>query len=506
MSRYNLIDESWIPVLDLQGQRMELGIRDILLRARELSAIEDTSPLVVASIHRFLLAVLYRALMGPTDIDQAKILFQDGFPEDKITAYLEKWRERFWLFDDRYPFFQIPTFKPKTRRAWTVLAAEHNADNAKVLFDHIDVMSPGSASEASITRWILATQTFSISAGKSEIAHTGTSPSATAVMVFPVGATLLDTLLFCLIPQNREVIKEDRPIWEREPETIEELKKGPKRSSSGLADLYTWRGRSICLDNQDQQGITNLAFASGVGYEQSVCIDPMLGHRVDEKRGKLPVQFRERGLWRDFDSLLPDDSKLSPLVIDHAIELTRKNKSRYPRTAMILGMRNDQAKIIFWRMERFTLPEKLLGDNSIRSEIKALLMIAEESGKSLRETCSSFARHTLAPGGRKLDPKAKDIPKFIGQMSSIPWYWSTLERQFHGLLQKYTLDIDPEEIEKDWLIDVRDALADAWKQDLDMVSTGNAWAIRALVKAESSINKKLAELNKKIQNLQKEIE
>ena len=60
------------------GTRDELGIKDTLLRAKEIAAIEDSSPLVVASLHRFLLAVLYRALEGPTDIDQAKATIQSG--------------------------------------------------------------------------------------------------------------------------------------------------------------------------------------------------------------------------------------------------------------------------------------------------------------------------------------------------------------------------------------------------------------------------------------------
>ena len=95
MSRFNLIDEKWIPVRFSDGTHGELGLCDTLLRSSEIAAIEDQSPLVVASIHRFLLALLYRALEGPTDINQAKVLFREGLPAEKIKAYLEKWRDRF---------------------------------------------------------------------------------------------------------------------------------------------------------------------------------------------------------------------------------------------------------------------------------------------------------------------------------------------------------------------------------------------------------------------------
>ena len=245
MSRFNLIDEKWIPVRFLDGTRDELGIRDTLLRSKEIAAIEDPSPLVVAALHRFLLAVLYRALEGPTDIDQAKTLFKTGLPGDKITAYLDKWRGRFWLFDEKYPFGQIPTFAPKTWRAWTALAAEHNADNAKVLFDHVDVTAAGSISHAAATRWLLATQTFAVSAGKSEISHTGTAPSAGCVIAVPVGSNLFDTMCFCLVPQNRLVMQADVPLWEKGPESLQYLKTTTKvsdRKSGKVRDRAIERG------------------------------------------------------------------------------------------------------------------------------------------------------------------------------------------------------------------------------------------------------------------------
>ncbi|MGK2914020.1 MAG: type I-E CRISPR-associated protein Cse1/CasA [Porticoccaceae bacterium] len=94
MSRFNLIDEPWIPVRYPNGDRAELGIHDTLLGAREIAAIEDPSPLVAAALHRFLLAVLYRALEGPADIDEARALFKAGIPREKVIAYLEHWRPR----------------------------------------------------------------------------------------------------------------------------------------------------------------------------------------------------------------------------------------------------------------------------------------------------------------------------------------------------------------------------------------------------------------------------
>lgn len=503
MSRFNLIDEKWIPVRYPNGARDELGIRDTLLRAKEIATIEDASPLVVAALHRFLLAVMYRALEGPTDIDQAKALFRDGLPGEKIAAYLETWRGRFWLFDEEYPFGQIPTFEPKAWRTWTVLAAEHNADNAKVLFDHVDVGAPGTISCAFAVRWILATQTFSVSCGKSELSHTRGAPSAKAVMALPLGRDLHDTILLSLVPQHREIHVGDLPLWERAPEPLERLKAGAARGADGFADCYTWRTRSIRLESSDSGRIGKLAFASGVGNSSINQTDPMLGYRIDDKNGKLPIRFRDRGFWRDFDSLLPDASRLAPLVIEHATALTRSNRERFPKSVMVLGQMNNrtnEAKIEYWRMERFVLPEALAGNKSIRVHIRQLLAEAEDAQKFLWTACASFARDVLSRGDRK--PAKEDITKFVKQMAVTDWYWSALESCFHEVLRDYTLDRDFEDIRWQWLKSVRDTLKTAWEQHRASVSMGDAWAIRALVKAEGPVRRKLKELNAEILQLE----
>lgn len=499
-SRFNLIDEPWIPVRKLNGERVELGIRDTLLQAKDIAVIEDDSPLVVASLHRFLLAVLYRALEGPTNIDQARAWFKLGLPAERIGAYLEQWRHRFWLFDEKYyPFFQIPDFKPKTWRAWTVLAAEHNADNAKVLFDHIDVTRPDAVPAAEAARWLLAVQTFALGGGNSDFRYTKSAPSATAVMVLPQGRQLEDTLLLNLVPQNRAVVPGDLPIWERDPESLPSLKVGAERTITGYADRYTWRTRSIRLRGDENGTVRELAFASGVELASktpNAGIDPMLGYRIDEKNGKLPIQFRERGLWRDFDSLLPDDAKLAPGVIEHATELTRTDRARFPRSIMVLGQSNNKAKIEFWRLEQFALPEALLNERSIRSEVHQLLSDAEDNHKALWRASRGFARDLLSRGERKLD--VKDVNQFIKQMPVSTAYWSTLEAAFHEVLRSYTAESDVDVIRLAWLRTVRSALLDAWHRHAASVSMSDSWTIRALVRAEAAINKQLGALNQEI--------
>lgn len=513
MSRFNLIDEPWIPVRFPNGSRAELGIKDTLLRAKEIAVIEDPSPLVVASLHRFLLAVLYRALEGPTDIDQAKGWFKSGLPADRIDAYLEKWRSRFWLFDDTYRMLQIPGYDtPKKWQAWTKLAAERNSNDTRVLFDHTDVTAAGAISEAVAARWLIAIQTFALGGGNSDFGYTSTAPSAGAAMVIPVGHNFADTLLFCLVPQNREVLRTDLPAWECEPDAPIRLLSGIKRSISGYAHLYTWLSRSIHLKQSANNEVTHLAFAAGIKFDGEF-IDPMLAYRIDEKYGRLPIPFKERGVWRDFDSLLPDAARLAPAVIVHAAALTRFARERFPQAVMVLGQANNKAKIEYWRMERHALPASLVGNANARSEIRQLLKDAEQSGDALEAALRDWAKLIITKGDRDLHPdkwaKGKwvpgDVSRAIGKMSpDAPpspalAYWSRLEAAFHDTLRHYTLERDFEEIRHDWLKTVRAALRDAWAQHAASVSTTDVWAIRALVRAEDAISKQLRVLNDEIQ-------
>jgi CRISPR system Cascade subunit CasA len=511
MSRFNLIDEQWIPVRFVDGSRGELGIQDTLLRSKEIGTIEDSSPLVMAALHRFLLAVLYRALEGPTDIEEAKKLFRDGLPSVKIRTYLKKWRDRFWLFDDQYPFGQIPEFQPKEWKAWSKLAAEYNADNAKVLFDHLDIKNPTSIPSSAAARWLLAAQTFDLAVAQSEFVQPLDAPSARAVFFIVLGNTLHDTFCFCLKPQGKHISQNDSALWEREPEAAEVLKSGLHKTILGYADLYTWRSRSIVLQDGECGEIRNLGYASGVSKSVSTIVtDPMLCYQVSQASGMVPLKFRnDKEFWREFDSLLPGGSNEIPLVIENAITLCRSLKGNWPLGVLVCGQKtkSGQAKVEFWRASSFALPQALLGSADVRAFLHSILLSVEEVADELKSALWRYYRYILIHDEQKT---AKDLRKeektAIGKMvdaaEPLHFYWSTLESRFHGILRDYTTERDSDDLRCEWLRSVWDTLKQAWEQHNVSVSMGDAWSIRALVKAEGPVLSKLKELNDEIMKLQ----
>jgi CRISPR system Cascade subunit CasA len=329
------------------------------------------------------------------------------------------------------------------------------------------------------------------------------------MMCIPVGQNLYETFCYCLIPYpNREVMIVDSALWERDTQVLP--LPTPKQMAAGYADLFTWQPRMIFLEELPLGGVSQMRFVAGKGFENpSNNPDPMQPYKADKIYGKLPVRFRDdRGTWRDFDSLLPDNSDLAPLTIQHAIRLAGKKVEKLPKSVLVLGLKYEppSANVDLWRMEHFVLPKALAGEHFLqtRTEIRQLLTDAEASQKELWTACRNYARDLLGRGER--EPAAKDISEFVKQMSAISWYWSALESKFHDILGEYSLDRDPEDIRCQWLKSVRDTLGKAWQQHSASVSMGDAWAIRALVRAENPVLRKLKELKNEIEKLERQEE
>ena len=86
---FNLIDKPWIPCLTPDGERVELGLRDMLVQAHKLREIYGDTPLETASLHRLLLAVLHR-VFGPKKPSVWKSLWgQERFDGSTTCCFIQ---------------------------------------------------------------------------------------------------------------------------------------------------------------------------------------------------------------------------------------------------------------------------------------------------------------------------------------------------------------------------------------------------------------------------------
>lgn len=174
MSEFNLIDEPWIPCISQDGNRVEYGIRDTLTQAHDLREICDDSPLVTVSIHRMLLALLYRALQGPNGLSEWKAIWNAGNfqANQQLDDYLKQWHHRFWLFDDEHPFMQVAGLDLNKYRAngniekdntdeVIRLAKEAPDKGGRILFDHRNRTERPDYDPKQIVKMLLAAQNYS---------------------------------------------------------------------------------------------------------------------------------------------------------------------------------------------------------------------------------------------------------------------------------------------------------------------------------------------------------
>ena len=145
MQQFNLIEESWIRVLDNNCQIREVGIREALLRAHEFSGLAGEIKTQDFAVLRFLLAMMY-TIFYRYDIDGSEIdlrenknivadnwvrMWENGcIPLEPVEKYLSKWQDRFWLFDDVQPFYQTKAVEGKTKK--TISSAKISVHCLKV--------------------------------------------------------------------------------------------------------------------------------------------------------------------------------------------------------------------------------------------------------------------------------------------------------------------------------------------------------------------------------------
>ena len=138
--RYNLLDEPWISVVSTDYKTTKsVGLKELFRDAHEFIALAGDMPTQDFAVMRFLLAILHTVFSrydaAGKAYDMLKIndrmqqvenvaeedqedyqnalmetwqaLWNDGKFPDIVNEYLEAWKDRFYLFDDKYPFYQV---------------------------------------------------------------------------------------------------------------------------------------------------------------------------------------------------------------------------------------------------------------------------------------------------------------------------------------------------------------------------------------------------------------
>ena len=271
------------------------------------------------------------------------------------------------------------------------------------------------------------------------------SPCARGVLFFVEGETLFETTVLNLTRLEEQVSSasgtSDAPAWEMD-NPFEDGRTIPL----GPLDYLTWQNRRILLiPAYSLQGleVREATLAPGLRLDSKV-LNPMKSFRRDEKRGWLPRRFSEdRALWRDSVALfrlgIPDQRP--PQVFDWLAELAAEGflDPGITRSALALGMANDQAKVDFIRAEKIPVPLAYLRNNALVESLAEALQMAEAASRQLWGAARTMATillsfHAGTEGARQ--PLREDLDSAMGPWSIERRFWSHLETPFHSLIEE----------------------------------------------------------------------
>jgi CRISPR system Cascade subunit CasA len=487
MGDFNLIDEHWIPCIDLSGQRVDYGIRETLSNAHALCEICDDSPLVTVAIHRLLLAVLYRAYSGPSDFNGWKVIFSgNSFDAKTISAYADRWRERFNLFCPNKPFYQVGDLETKARISVNRLSTERASGNNATLFDHCADDVLGEWTPAAAARQLVACQSFALGFGKSGNAtingieeilpYSADAIALRGMNIWLQGESLFKTLAINLVPGEDN----SQPPWELgDPHQHRDRLQGKDRkviSALGIVDRFTWQSRLVRLEPNPSKTVSRMNFTQGRSADKGIG-DAMKVYRTSKEEGISPLSLNSgKAAWRDAHAILTIPAAGSKERRPESFNLLAKARSfdvvdaSEPFVAQIVGLASapkKAGKFLLWRHERMPIPVALLSDVNLIERLGGLIQNAEQAAIELNSRTRRIAKLYLSPSSESPDgrqPDKDEVTKVVESIDPRPAYWARLERHFFNLLEDLPNDWD--EANSDWRPNDQQLATSTWRKQV----------------------------------------
>lgn len=373
MGEFNLLDEEWINVVtDYKGTTKPVGMKEFFENAHNYIALAGDTPTQDFAVMRFLLAVLHTVFsrydadgnayemlemndrMQPKeepaeDLEEYEDLLMDtwkdlwnkgNFPKI-VNEYLEEWKDRFNLFDDKYPFYQvtekeIDVSKINKSAPSEVLGKNINrriseSANKIALFSpkYSNDLNKEKMSQDEVARWLLTFQSYS---GLSDKVIFGKEKyKASKGWLFDLGGVFLSsdnlfkTLLLNLQLKNFSN-KIQKPCWEFSPEEVVQ-KQMSFEPIDNIAELYTVWSRAVCIKDYSPENAFSMSIVKlpEVIHEDQF-LEPMTIWRYnttgDNKEKFTPRKHQmNKSMWRSFGLITETESEENP---------DPKNKKRKP--------------------------------------------------------------------------------------------------------------------------------------------------------------------------------
>lgn len=341
---FNLLDEAWIKVMDKSGTIIEVSILELFRNAHTFAMLAGESKPQDFAVLRLLLAILHASLgrqedglfvplpnftkliLDPADmVDRWENLWDSGqFPFRLIESYLERYRDRFWLFHPKRPFYQIPAQDPIKNRGTHNYAKKlqgtlSESKNTDRLFSHCAGDGKENLDYAEAARWLIHLNGFddtSLKPVTKKLPSPGIGWLGKLGLIAISGENLFETLMlnFVLLPNGEnEMWGIEKPIW-----ALEELdwsERTPVPVPDNASQLLTLQSRWIYLDrDEEKEKVKGYWIMGGFFYEEdeewfNEQMTLWQKKKASEQDYSPKQHNASRTLWRDLSALLASTTK-----------------------------------------------------------------------------------------------------------------------------------------------------------------------------------------------------
>lgn len=324
MREFNLVTSPWV----LLDNGDEISLRDLFSQNRE--NFLGGNPIEIISMFKLLLAIGQAAC---TLKRKDYVNLTNEQLTEKVLAYLDKFHDSFYLYDDEKPFLQMPSIKHAKVATFNALSFGKNdpITNSTVI-NHSQIFSNFSTNDTPAIARLLVQQMGFALGGKKVDDKVCLAKGYVKKSTAPVGSSLLaygalhsffktsgflDTIRLNLFTEEQiaDIAQYEfgfgTPVWERMPST-ENCEVANELKGSYFGRLVPVN--RFCLINAERTGFHYVEGVQHLGYADGM-YDPTVTFRMPIKnsKGKIETLVKKntvifarttKAVWRSLPSLL----------------------------------------------------------------------------------------------------------------------------------------------------------------------------------------------------------